>query len=63
MDPSSTEEKKNPGRFDCAACESDEGALWELRPKATCIPVTLSAIIGWGTQIKIDETLKWLFGV
>lgn len=46
-----------------AAWKSDEGAPWELRPKSTCIPVTLSAIIGRGTQIKIDETLKWLFGV
>lgn len=53
MDPSNAEKKKKRkkrekqgGRFDCAACKSDEGALWELRPKSTCIPVTLSAIIG-----------------
>lgn len=68
MDPSNAEEgEKNReiqgGRFNGAACKSDEGALWELRPKSTCIPVTQSAIIGRGTQIKIDETLKWLFGV
>lgn len=56
--------KKEPdSALCCAAWKSDEGAPWELRPKSTCIPVTLSAIIGLGTQIKIDETLKWLFGV
>lgn len=66
MDPSNAEERKKKnqgGRFNCAACKSDEGALWELRPKSTCIPVTLAAIIGRGAQIKIDATLKWLFGV
>ena len=65
MDPSNTggEKRSGEGGLTVQACKSDEGALWELRPKSTCIPVTLSAIIGSGTQIKIDETLKWLFGV
>lgn len=41
------ERKKQAGEGGLtAACKSDEGALWELRPKSTCIPVTLSAIIG-----------------
>lgn len=42
---------------------SSEGVLWELKPKSTCNLATVSGIIGRGEQIKIDETLKWLFGV
>jgi len=46
-----------------AVRESSEGELWELKPKSTCNLATVSSIIGRGEQIKIDETLKWLFGV
>lgn len=46
-----------------AVGESCEGLLWELKPKSTCNLATVSGIIGRGEQIKIDETLKWLFGV
>lgn len=42
---------------------SVRAVLWELKPKSTCNLAAVSGIIGRGEQIKIDETLKWLFGV